>query len=137
MNILGRRSLSSFFKVLLDVTFYTAWLAGGLLAVVAAVVVVSPTTMSSVSLSLPVRFEIAPSAYRIQGAGDSTVDARIEDASGSVKVTGPPPNSIVLTVVAVTGVMAVVLVVLHLLRRISAGWSKAGHSWTRTPGACA
>jgi hypothetical protein len=35
MNLLGRRSLSSFFKVLIDVAFYAACLAGALLVVVA------------------------------------------------------------------------------------------------------
>jgi hypothetical protein len=37
MNLLGRRSLSSFFKVLLDVAFYAACLAAALLVVVAIV----------------------------------------------------------------------------------------------------
>ncbi len=79
MNLLGRRSLSSFFKVLLDVAFYVACLACALLVVVA--VVASRIDTSNVSVSLPVRFEIDPSAYRIQGAGGAAVDVRIEDAA--------------------------------------------------------
>ena len=116
MNLLGRRSLSSFFKVLLDVAFYVACLAGALLVVVA--VVASRTDTSNVSVSLPVRFEIDPSAYRIQGAGGAAVDARIEDAGGNVRVTSPPVAFVVLPAVGVIGVLAVVLVVLHRLRRI-------------------
>jgi serine phosphatase RsbU (regulator of sigma subunit) len=116
MNLLGRRSLSTFFKVLIDVAFYAGCLAGALSVVVAVAVVASPTNISSVSVSLPVRFEIDPSAYRIQGAGGSAVE--IEDASGNLKVSGPPVASVVLTVAGVTGVMTVVLLVLHQLRRI-------------------
>ncbi len=116
MNLLGRRSLSSFFKVLLDVAFYAGCLAGALSVVVAAAVIVAPANTRNVSLSLPVRFEIDPSAYRI--VGGSGVDARIEDAGGNVKVTGPPSVAVVLTVVGVSGVMAVVLLVVHQLRRI-------------------
>ena len=37
MNLLGRRSLSSFFKVLVDGAFFGAWLAAALLLVVAVV----------------------------------------------------------------------------------------------------
>ena len=62
MNLLGRRSLSSVFKLLLDVAFYGACLAG-VLSVIAAVLAWRTNT-SKVSLTLPVRFEIAPSAYR-------------------------------------------------------------------------
>ena len=65
MNLLGRRSLSSFFKVLVDGAFFGAWLAAALLLVVA--VVASRTDTGKISVSLPVRFEINPSAYRIQG----------------------------------------------------------------------
>ena len=54
--------------------------------------------------------------YRI--VGGSGVDARIEDAGGNVRVTGPPSVAVVLTVVGVSCVMAVVMVVLHQLRRI-------------------
>jgi serine phosphatase RsbU (regulator of sigma subunit) len=118
MNLLGRRSLSSFFKVLLDVAFYLACLAVAVSVVVAVAVVASPYDTSKVSVSLPVRFEIDPSAYRIQGARAAGVDARIEDAAGNVSITGPPAASVVLTVVGVTGVMIVVLVVLHQMRRI-------------------
>ena len=116
MNLLGRRSLSSFFKVLLDVAFYAVCLAGAVS--VAAVVVASRTKTSNVSISLPVRFEINPSAYRIQRAGGAAVDARIEDAGGNVTVKGPPVTSAVLTVLGVIAVEAVVLLVLHRLRRI-------------------
>ena len=107
MNLLGRRSLSSFFKVLLDVAFYAACLAGALLVAVA--VMASRADNSNVSISLPVRFEIDPSAYRIQGAGGAAVDARIEDADGRVRVTGPPVAFVTLPLLGVIAVLAVVL----------------------------
>ena len=108
MNLLGRRSLSSFFKVLLDVAFYLACLAGGLLVVVA--VVASRADNSNVSISLPVRFEIDPSAYRIQGAGGAAVHARIEDADGRIRVTDPPVGFATLPLLSVIAVLAVVVV---------------------------
>jgi serine phosphatase RsbU (regulator of sigma subunit) len=116
MNLLGRRSLSSFFKVMLDVAFYAVCLAG--VVSVAAAVVASRTTNSNVSLSVPVRFDIDPSAYQIQGRGSTAVDARIDDASGNVTVKHPPVLSVVLTVMGVIAVEAVVLIVLLRLRRI-------------------
>jgi serine phosphatase RsbU (regulator of sigma subunit) len=115
MNLLGRRSLSSFFKVMLDVAFYLACLAFAVLVVV--VIVASRVGTTNVSISLPVRFEIDPSAYRIQGAG-SAADVRLEDAAGNVRVTRPPVASVVLPIVGVMAVLAVALVVLHRLRRI-------------------
>src|SRR2546428_13974745 len=115
MNLLGRRSLSSFFKVLLDVAFYATCLVGALLVVLA--LVASRIGTSNVSISLPVRFEIDPSAYRIQGAG-SAADVRIEDAGGNVRVPRPPVASVVLLNMGVIGVLGAAVVVLHRLRRI-------------------
>ena len=115
MNLLGRRSLSSFFKVLLDVTFYAGCLAGVLLVV--ATVFAARTDNSNVSVQLPVRFEIAPSAYRIQAAGGAG-NARIEDAGGNVTVTGAAVRYLVIPLVFVIGVLAMILVVLRRLRRI-------------------
>jgi serine phosphatase RsbU (regulator of sigma subunit) len=117
MNLLGRRSLSSFFKLLLDVAFYVACLVTGAL-VVAVVVVSSRVDNSKVSVSVPARFEIDPSAYRIQAAGGAAVDARIDNASGNVRVANPPVAFVALPLVGVIGVLAVVLAVLHRLRRL-------------------
>ena len=115
MNFLGRRSLSSFFKVLVDVAFYTICLVGAVLVVL--VLVASRVGTSNVSISLPVRFEIDPSAYRIQGAG-SAADVRIEDAGGNIRIIRPPVASVVLPLLGVIGMLAGALVVLHRLRRI-------------------
>jgi serine phosphatase RsbU (regulator of sigma subunit) len=117
MNLLGPRSLSSFFKLLLDVLFYALCLAG-VVSVVVAVVASRAQTTRNVSLSLPVRFEIAPSAYKIQGSGGAAMDARIDEANADVTVKQPPAASIVLTVAGVIAVEAVLLVVLYRLRRI-------------------
>ena len=116
MNILGRRSLSSFFKVLLDVAFYATFLAGGLLAVMG--IVALRTDTSKMSISLPVRFDIDPSAYRIERVGGAAVDARIDDARGTVTVSRPPVAALVLPLMGVIGGLAVALVVIHRLRGI-------------------
>jgi serine phosphatase RsbU (regulator of sigma subunit) len=118
MKLLGRRSLSSFFKVLLDFAFYGACLAGVVSMFAAVAVVAWPGNTRSVSLNLPVRFEIDPSAYRIQKSDGSTVDARIDDANGQVTLTGPPAAAVLVTVAAVNALMIVVVAVLHHLRRI-------------------
>ena len=115
MNLLGRRSLSSFFKVLVDIAFYATCLVGALLMFTAFVALRAGT--SKVSMSLPVRFEIDPSAYRIQGTGNEA-DVRIEDAGGSVRVTRPPVAAVVLPIMGIIGLVAVALVALHRLRRI-------------------
>src|SRR5215471_2156612 len=115
MNVLGRRSLSSFFKLLLDVAFYGTCLVGALLTFTLFVALRAGT--GKVSMSLPVRFEIDPSAYRIQGTS-SDADVRIEDASGNVRVARPPMAAVVLPIMGILGLAAVVLVVLHRLRRI-------------------
>jgi hypothetical protein len=100
MNLLGRRSLSSFFKVLLDVALYGTCLVGALLMFTAFVALRAGT--SKVSMSLPVRFEIDPSAYRIQGTGNEA-DVRIEDAGGRVRVTRPPVAAVVLPTIGIIG----------------------------------
>jgi len=117
MNLLGRRSLSSFFKLLLDVAFYVSCLVAGAL-LVAVAVVSSRADNRNVSVSVPARFEIDRSAYRIQGAGGAAVDARIDNASANVRVTNPPMAFVVLPLLAVIGVLAVLLVVLYRMRRL-------------------
>jgi serine phosphatase RsbU (regulator of sigma subunit) len=117
MNLLGRRSLSSFFKVLLDIAFYAACLAAAV-SVVATVAASRAKTTSNASLNLPVRFEIDPSVYQIHGAGGAAVDASIDEASGNVTVKNPPVASIVLTMLGVIAVEAVLLVVLYRVRRL-------------------
>src|SRR5262245_25640065 len=116
MNLLGRRSLSSFFKVLLDVAFYAVCLVAALLMALA--VFASRTDTRKISMSLPVRFQIDPSAYRIRGAGGAAVDARIEDAGAYVTVKRPPVAAVVLPIVGLIGVLSVALMVMHRLRRI-------------------
>jgi serine phosphatase RsbU (regulator of sigma subunit) len=115
MNLLGRRSLSSFFKLLFDVAFHVTCIVGALLVVLA--LVASRIGTGNVSVSLPMPFEIDPSAYRIQGAS-SAVDVRIEDAGGNLRVTRPPMAWLVLPTVAVISVLALALAVLDRLRRI-------------------
>lgn len=114
MNLLGRRSLSSLFKTLLDVGFYMACVAGVLMGV--GTVVVSLSDSARVSVTMPVRFAIDPSAYRIQGTDG--VEARIEDARGDIAVTGPAGATVALPFVGVIVVLVVVLAALYRLRRI-------------------
>jgi hypothetical protein len=58
MNLLGRQSLSSFFKLLFDVAFHVTCIVGALLVVLA--LVASRIGTRNVSVSLPVPFEIDP-----------------------------------------------------------------------------
>ena len=117
INLLGRRSLSSFLKVLLNVVFYAVCLIA-VLSVAVAIQVSRATTTRNFSLSLPVRFDINPSAYQIQGTNGATVDARLDETAGKVTVKRPPAASVVLTMLALIALEAVVLVVLYRLRGI-------------------
>jgi serine phosphatase RsbU (regulator of sigma subunit) len=117
MNLLGHRSLSSFFKLLLDVAFYVLWVTVAV-TVGVAIVASRAQTASNISLSLPVRFEIDPSAYRIQRAGGAAVEARIDDASGDVTVKQPLVTSVLLTVAGLISIETVLLVVVYRVRRI-------------------
>ena len=116
MNLLGRRSLSSFLKMLVDAAFHAGCVVGALLVVLIVMALRAGTL--NISVSLPARFEIESSAYRIQRADGAAVDARIEEASGFVKVTRPPVALVVLPTLSLIGVLAVALVVLHRLRRV-------------------
>jgi hypothetical protein len=116
MNLLGRRSLSSLLKVLLDVAFYAGCLVCVLLVVL--IVMAARWGTRNISISLPARFDIESSAYRIQGAGGATVNARIEQADAFVTVTRPPVAFVVFPTLTVIGMLAAALVVLHRLRRI-------------------
>ena len=117
INLLGRRSLSSFLKVVFDVAFYGVCLVA-VLSVAVAVQASRATTTRNFSLSLPVRFDINPSAYQIRGADGATVDARLDETAGKVTVKRPPAASVVLTMLALIALEAVVLVVLYRLRWI-------------------
>src|SRR5262245_3183694 len=117
MNLLGRRSLSSFFKLLLDVAFYVLW-ATVAVTVGVAIVASRAQTTNSISLSLPVRFEIDPSAYQIQRAGGAAFDARIDEASGNVTVKQPLRASVLITVAGLIAIETVLLVIVYRVRRI-------------------
>jgi serine phosphatase RsbU (regulator of sigma subunit) len=116
MNLLGRRSLSSFFKVLLDVAFSVVCLVGALPVVVT--IQALRTGTRNITITLPARFQIEPSAYRMQGAGGGTADAFIGKAGADVTLHRPPIAFVVLPMLIVIGMLAVVLVVLLRLRRI-------------------
>lgn len=116
MKLLGRRSLSSFFKVLLDVAFYVACAVAVLLIVLATVL--SRVDATKVSVSLPVRFNIAPSAYRIQAPANPALEVRIDNPRGTLTVVGARGPSVALPFVGGVVVLAVIILVLYRLRRI-------------------
>lgn len=116
MRLLGKRSLSSFLKVLLDIAFYSAIVGGALLTVGLAVVGLSGT--ENTSLDLPVFFDIDPSAYRIESSAGPQVQTEIEEATGSLVITGGGSGLFLLPVLMVLPLFAVAILVLHRLRRI-------------------
>ena len=64
MNLLGRRSLSSVLKTLLDVGFYLSWVVGVILLVVFALLLF--TGGGNRTIQLPVTFDLSPSAYQLE-----------------------------------------------------------------------
>jgi serine phosphatase RsbU (regulator of sigma subunit) len=102
--------------VLLDIVSYGLWVTLGVAA--AATIAASRVDSTDVILSLPVRFAIDSSAYRIQRAGGEPVDATLDDARAKLTVARPLMTSVVLTMAGVSVASAAALVVLYRLRRI-------------------
>ena len=88
MKLLGKRSLSSFLKVLLDIAFYGIFVGGILLIVVVAVARRSDGVNTSQNFA--VSFDIDPSTYEIESSAGPHIEAELEQAnprSRSVWVT--------------------------------------------------
>src|SRR5689334_21660250 len=117
MKLLGRRSLSSFFKVLHDVSFYVTGLAIVVVASVAVTTAVRGNTRN-VSMNLPVNFAIDPSAYQIQGGNAAPVKPQIDKVSGNLTVYRPTMAAFILPLAGVLGLLCVALVVIDRMRRI-------------------
>jgi serine phosphatase RsbU (regulator of sigma subunit) len=114
MNLLGRRSLSSFFKALLDIGFSVLSVAFVVLVVFSVV-----TTLGhNRQIRLPVQFDLAPSAYRMYGQGGAAVDGHLVQADGSITITGPTGISLAIPFVGAFVSLAVALVTVHRLRGI-------------------
>ena len=116
MRLLGKRSLSSLLKILLDIAFWAAIGGGSLLVVGLALVGLSGT--ENTSLDLPVFFEIDPSSYQIESPAGPQVQTEIEEASGSLKITGGGSGLFLLPVLMVVPLFGAAALVLYKLRKI-------------------
>ena len=96
MRVMGRLSLASFLKLVVDVPYYV------LLVVVPAFcgVVVwlaltsGPGRELSLSLQLPVRFQLDPAAHPLEAAPAGTRAAKIAVANGELRIQGVPDGAV-------------------------------------------
>lgn len=116
MKLLGKRSVSTFLKVLLDGAFYLSILAAVLLVVVLALV--GRMEGENLSQSLPVFFSIDPSVYEVESSSGGEIAATIGEARGTLTIQGGAKDLSFLPILLVLPFLAVVVVVLHWLRRI-------------------
>ena len=116
MKLLGKRSLSSFLKILSDISFY-----GILVAFVLLIVVVfAARRLDSVNTSqnFIVPFEIDPSTYEIEAVSGAEISAELEEASGSLVIRGGRFGLFVVPVLLLLPPLVAALFVLHRLRGI-------------------
>ena len=116
MRLLGKRSLASFLKVLLDVAFYGMFVVFALLFVVAWVAQRSDSV--GTSLNFGVYFQLDPSVYEIESETAPHLETELEDASGNLVISGGALDLFVIPILLLLPPFAVALVVLHRLRRI-------------------
>lgn len=116
MKLLGKRSLSSVLKVLLDVAFYGIFAAVVLLIV--AVAVARRSDNVNTSTNFAVHFDIDPSSYEIESSAGPDVRTELTDASGNLVIRGGPLGLIVVPVLLLLPPLAAAVIVLYLLRRV-------------------
>ena len=116
MRLLGKRSLSSFLKVLLDVSFFGGFVALGLLIV--AVVVAPRSDSVNTSTNFQVYFDIDPASYEIESSAGPDIRSELTQASGNLVIRGAGLSLVVVPVLLLLPALTVALVVLYLLRRV-------------------
>jgi serine phosphatase RsbU (regulator of sigma subunit) len=123
MRILGDRSLASLLKVIIDIAYFVAL---GLVAlVVASLVLVAGLSPSNLSVGLPARVEIDPSAYELQDAAGKARSVTIESLEGEVHVDGVTParlaQGFAMAVVLLGGAALVLRQFRGIFRTLKAG----------------
>lgn len=116
MRMLGERSLVSFLKVLIDIAYWG--LVGAAVLLVLALVPVAVFGSWNLSLDLPARFAIDPSAYEIAPRAGGEPSVTIEDAEADVLIKGVSRGHAVQGFVAALLAIGVSLAVLFQLRGI-------------------
>lgn len=116
MRMLGERSLVSFLKVLIDIAYWGLVVVTALM--ILALVPLAVFGTSQLSLDLPARFAIDPSAYQIEPRGGGEQSVTIEDAEADVLVKGVDRWQALQGLAVALLVVGVSLVVVYHLRGI-------------------
>jgi len=116
MKLLGKRSLSSFLKILLDIAFYGIFVAFVLLIV--AVVVARRSDNVNTSQNFGVFFDLDPAIYEIESSAGPHIETELTDASGNLVIRGGRFGLLLVPVLILLPPLVAVLIVLHRLRRI-------------------
>lgn len=116
MRAMGKRSVSSFLAVLINVAWYLVAITLVLMLVLAAVPLFMD--LSHTELGIPVSFSVDTRSFAVTAPGVTKAD--ITDAHGSGTLRFPPPSGVVLTTGAllVAAGMAIGLWVLTQLRAV-------------------
>jgi hypothetical protein len=118
MKLLGRRSLSSVLGAIVNVLFFGACAVGVFLIALLAIVAWKGTGRN-ITLTLPVSFSIARSAYQLTAPSNESVRPEIAPGSqGNVIVHGGGKAIAVLTILLGLAMMAGAAIVLFRFRRI-------------------
>ncbi len=116
MHVVGKGSLSSLLKVLLDVVYYLA-IAGALILAVASILL-GTIDVGTTDEDFPIFFEIDPSAYSLRSSTGEEITAEIVQASGNLKVSYAGENRVLWRLLLVFPVLGAVILVLHKLRQL-------------------
>ena len=116
MQVLGKRSLSSSLRILLDLVFYVSVLATVLLAI--ALGLAGTIDGGATDEEFPIFFELEPSAYGVRSSTGEEVTAEIVGATGYLRVTHEGESRVLLRKLLVFPVLGAVILVLYKLRRL-------------------
>lgn len=116
MKLLGRRSLSTFLRILSSVAMYTSILGAVVLAVVLSLI--AAFGGDNTTEAFPIGFAIEDSAYDLEPVGGSSATAQITKARGDLLVTREGDTRVPLRFFFIFPVMAAVIFGLSRLRLV-------------------
>jgi hypothetical protein len=119
MKTIGKSSLSSVLKVVVDVVWYLS-IAGLALAVVLAALSVVRRGNVPGHLNVPVLFTVDPGSYHISAPDYGITGAELTDVSGDLHFRSPGGQLLLFFAAYIAVGLAIVMVVLYQLRTILA-----------------
>jgi len=88
MKLLGRWSLASFIKLVIDVPYYFLLVVLPVIFAIALWLALTPGHSGSVQIGIPVRFQLDPTTHPIVISRDDIQAVSITQAHGTLQVSG-------------------------------------------------